>query len=144
MNNIKKPWFKKPSRDVTRRMRKVKSSNTGLEKIMESLLRKGKIKYSKHPTLFGHPDFIAKGSNVLIFCDSSFWHGRRRKELKGETFNKNKAFWINKLMENRKRDIRINKVLTREGWRVLRFWDTDILKFSDKVLSVLKAEIKSK
>ena len=78
---------------------------------------------------------------MLIFCDSSFWHGRREKELKGEAFKKNKEFCVNKLRENRKRDIRTNRILKKEGWHVLRFWDTDILKFQDKVAKKLLREI---
>ena len=89
----------------------------------------------------GHPDFRIKEANVLVFCDSSFWHGRREKEIKGEAFKKNKEFWMNKLTENKKRDARINRALRKEGWCVLRFWDTDIFKFPEKVIKRLLKEI---
>lgn len=139
---MKKPWFKKPSADTSRRMRLVRNINTKLEKAMESLLKAHSIKYQGQPSVFGRPDFRIKNTRVLIFCDSSFWHGRRKKEISGEAFKKNKEFWVNKLRENKKRDARINRALKKKGWRVLRFWDTDILKNPDKTIKKLTSEIK--
>ncbi len=140
--SIKKPWFRKPNLETSERMRRVRSCGTKLEKIMEVLLRNQKIKHEKQPSLTGKPDFRVKNTNVLIFCDSSFWHGRRKRELKGEAFKKNRDFWVNKLLENKKRDARINNALRKEGWKVLRFWDTDILKSPAKVIKRLSREIK--
>ena len=134
---INKPWFRKPSLAVSKRMKRVKSANTHLEKRMEALLRNQKIKYERQPSIAGKPDFKIKDANILIFCDSSFWHGRRFKEISGEAFKKNRAFWINKLENNKKRDARVNRILRREGWSVLRFWDTDILKKPLKVKNKL-------
>ena len=109
---------------------------------MEDLLKEQKMKYERQVDLPGCPDFKIVGTNVLIFCDSSFWHGRRAREIKGEAFKKNKEFWVNKLRENRRRDARINRILRKEGWHVLRFWDTDILKFPEKVIKKLLRELK--
>ncbi len=128
-----KRCFEKPSKEVSERMKKVKSVGTSLEKGMESILRSLGIRYQKQPNLQGHPDFRISGTNVLIFCDSSFWHGRREKEITGNAFKKNREFWREKLTENRKRDTRNNRALRKSGWSVQRFWDTDILKRPDKV-----------
>jgi len=138
----KKPGFKKPSAKVSNRMKRVKSSNTTIEKTMENLLRKEKIEYEKQINLPGRPDFKIAGTNILIFCDSSFWHGRRESEISGEAFKKNREFWIDKLRENRRRDARINHILKKEGWHALRFWDTDILKFPEKITKKLLREVK--
>lgn len=133
-----KRCFKKPSKEVSERMKKVKSIGTSLEKRMESILRSLGIMYQNQPNLQGHPDFRISGTNVLIFCDSSFWHGRREKEITGNAFKKNREFWREKLTENRKRDNRNNRALRKSGWSVQRFWDTDILKKPDKVINRLK------
>ena len=125
---IKKPWFRKPSLAVSKRMRRVRSFGTSIERRMEVLLRGERIRYQKQPQLIGKPDFILKNQRIAIFCDSSFWHGRRAQEISGEAFKKNKAFWVHKLETNKKRDAKISGVLRRQGWSVLRFWDTDILK----------------
>jgi len=133
-----KRCFEKPSKEVSERMKKVKSVGTSLEKGMESILKSLRIMYQKQPNLQGHPDFRISGTNVLIFCDSSFWHGRREKEITGNAFKKNREFWREKLTENRKRDNRNNSALRKSGWSVQRFWDTDILKKQDKVINRLK------
>ena len=133
-----KRCFEKPSKEVSERMKKVKSVGTSLEKRMESILRSLGIRYQKQPNLQGHPDFRISGTNVLIFCDSSFWHGRREKEITGNAFKKNREFWREKLTENRKRDNRNNRALRKSGWSVWRFWDTDILKRPDKVRNRLR------
>lgn len=137
----KKPWFRKPSIEVSNRMKCVKSKDTSIEKSMEILLKSQEIGYEKQPSIAGNPDFKIRDGNVLIFCDSSFWHGRRTKEVTGEAFKKNKRYWVNKLLENRKRDARINRALRKEGWKVLRFWDTDIFKYPEKIIKRLRLEI---
>ena len=123
-----KPCFKTPSQSVSERMRMVKSKGTKLELRMEELLREAGIRYRRHPDFLGKPDFEILRTNVLIFCDSSFWHGRREKEISGEAFKKNKAFWMNKLEYNKNRDARINRTLRKQCWSVWRFWDTDVMK----------------
>jgi len=133
--------FEKPSKDVSERMSRIRSSRTGLERSMESLLRSQHIRYQRQPDLPGHPDFRVFGTNIVIFCDSSFWHGRRKKELDGSAFKKNREFWMTKLQQNRRRDARTNRALRKLGWRVLRFSDAEILKRPENVARTLVGEI---
>ena len=138
---LKKPWFRTPTPETSVRMRLVRSKGTKLESAMEELLRKTKIPYERQPALMGKPDFRIRGTKVVIFCDSSFWHGRRQSDLNGSAFKKNKAFWMDKLVSNRLRDARTNRALRREGWRVLRFWDGDVLKHPEKIKARLVKEL---
>lgn len=124
-------------------MKKVKGRGTRLEKIFALLLRKNGIKYQSQPKLFGRPDFRVKNTKVLIFCDSSFWHGRRKKEITGEAFGKNRSFWRKKLLYNKNKDRKINQTLGRKGWAVIRFWDDEILKRPDLVIKKLKQHVKT-
>jgi DNA (cytosine-5)-methyltransferase 1 len=133
-----KPKFEKPTKEVSERMKKVKSKDTGLEKVMEAMLGQLGLEYEKHPKVYGKPDFRIKNKKILIFCDSSFWHGRRKKEVSGKAFKKNREFWTNKLIRNKRRDQKTNRTLRKEGWSVHRFWDSDILKKPDKVKNRLK------
>jgi len=135
--------FKKPTSNTSKRMKKVKSCGTKLEKIFASLLRKNGIKYQSQPKIFGKPDFRVKDSKILIFCDSSFWHGRRRKEITGEAFRVNRGFWKEKLLYNKNKDKRVSRILRRRGWVVVRFWDDEILKRSDRVLKKLNKHVKT-
>lgn len=130
--------FEKPTKEVSERMKRVKSRGTGLEKAMEEILKSLNLRYEKQPHLSEHPDFRIKGTNILIFCDSSFWHGRRFREITGEAFKRNRELWVKKLMENKKRDLRYNRALRKRGWSVQRFWDTDILKRPNKVKKRLR------
>lgn len=136
-----KVFFKKPTKEVSERMKKVRGHGTKLEEKMEDILKSLGIKYQKQPNLRGHPDFRIKKTNILVFCDSSFWHGRREKEITGKAFKKNRKFWQNKLLYNKRRDQRINHILRKNGWSVWRFWDTDILRKPDKVKNRLRRAI---
>lgn len=133
--------YEKPPKATSERMRKVRSRGTSLEKAMEKILKKLKVKYEKQPKLLGRPDFRITGTNVLIFCDGSFWHGRRQKDVTGRAFRKNRGFWVKKLTGNRKRDQRINRTLLKAGWRVLRFWDTLILERAEYVTNSIKRRL---
>lgn len=130
---VKKLWFRKPSCETSKRMKLVKSSGTSIERVMAMLLDREGIKFDSHPFVPGKPDFVIKNMKIAIFCDSSFWHGRRLRDIHGEAFKKNKPFWINKLESNKRRDARVSRLLRSKGWSVLRFWDTDILRKPSKV-----------
>jgi len=132
-----------PTPEVSDRMKKVKSKNTGIEKAMEIILKNEKIKYVKHPKLHGHPDFKITKTKILIFCDSSFWHGRHKKDRNGDNFKKNKEFWAKKISDTWKRDKKNNRILKKEGWQVLRFWDTDIKNNPNKVVRKIKKSLKN-
>jgi len=128
-----KPTFKKPSKETSDRMKRVKSRGTSIEKKMEETLKELKVKYQKQPKIYGNPDFRITGTKILLFCDSSFWHGRREKETTGRAFKRNREYWVSKLERNKRRDETIRRKLRREGWSVWRFWDTDINQNHEKV-----------
>ncbi len=133
--------FEKPSDEVSSRMRRVKSKGTNLERRMEAILKGLSLEYEIQPKMVGHPDFRLKGTRMLVFCDSSFWHGRREDDLSGLTFRRNREFWTRKLKYNRERDRRINRLLRSEGWIVLRFWDTDITRDPEKVARQIRRRL---
>jgi len=130
-----------PTKEVSDRMKKVRRRGTVIEAEMKHILDGLNLGYDEQPRIDGvrsTPDFKIKGTRVLIFCDSSFWHGRRAKELSGDAFNRNRAFWSKKLKENRERDRRNTRRLRKEGWAVLRFWDTDILSNPNRIKNELR------
>lgn len=93
----------------------------------KELWKKG-YRYRKNDrTVFGKLDFVFKKYKTVIFCDSEFWHGKdwsiKKKEIKS-----NVAFWQNKIEGNIKRDKLVNKRLTEEGWKIVRFWGKEIEK----------------
>ena len=82
------------------------------------------IDYEYQPKLFGKPDFLAK-PNIVIFCDSSFWHGRNWEKLKKQL---KKGYWQKHIRKNIERDTLVTKTLKNQGYSVLRFWDDEIRK----------------
>ena len=88
--------------------------------------------------MFGKPDIVLPKYKIVIFCDGDFWHGKNYDEEKGRY----KKFWIDKIALNIKRDIEVNKRLKEEGWKVLRFWKTEIQGKTDKCINKIMKNIK--
>ena len=77
----------------------------------------------------GRPDLVFWRRRLAVFVDGDFWHGRnwenRVQRLHSGT---NGAYWVAKIAYNRERDRRNNTLLADLGWRVVRLWETDVLK----------------
>jgi len=109
-------------------MRSIKGKGTGLEKDTAKMLRRAKIHYRSHPEAYGSPDFLVEG-RLYLFCDGSFWHGRRWKKLKAKLeASNNPNYWVSHIASNRKRDRKVNRILKEDGQLFLRLWDTDVKK----------------
>jgi len=106
-------------------MSKIRSKGTKIEIIFEKKLKEKKICYSLHAPIEGKPDFVLEDKKIVVFLDGEFWHGRLWKK-KGQ-IPKSK-YWKEKLERNMKRDAQVNRILKKDGWTVLRFWETDIMK----------------
>ena len=110
-------------------MSRIRSKDTKIEKVMATLLRKNKIHYRRYPKLFGSPDFIIE-KKILLFCDGDFWHGYQYDKKKKPP----KKFWREKIERNMARDRKVSRKLRRDGWSVLRIWEHDIKKNTDKCM----------
>ena len=49
-------------------------------------------------------------------------------EEKKQKIKSNREFWIPKIERNIQRDLQNSETLKNEGWKVLRFWDSQIKK----------------
>ena len=122
-------------------MSRVRSANTGLEKYTKTVLRKARIKYRSQPKVFGNPDFLLENKTVL-FCDSSFWHGKNWNKLKKKLENGNNSqYWVSHINKNRKRDKEVTKVLRDKEFVVIRLWDKDLHKRSEWCMSEIKKSL---
>jgi len=73
---------------------------------------------------------------VAIFCDGDFWHGRDWDERKAKLGRgTNSRYWIAKIERNMARDAENQERLEIRGWRVLRFWESEIKKQQSAVLA---------
>jgi DNA mismatch endonuclease (patch repair protein) len=121
-------------------MSQIKGKNTKIEIKMESILRKTRLKFEKHPKMYASPDFVHRRKKIIIFCDGDFWHGYRYDTKKKPA----KKFWRDKIEGNMRRDKMYTRKLRREGWSVLRFWGHDIDKNPEKCLRRVDRKIKSR
>ena len=84
----------------------------------------------------GKPDIVFSKRKIIIFIDGCFWHKCPACFIKPETHTE---FWIKKISSNVKSDKKVNKILINDGWKVLRFWEHDIEKEPEKIISEILA-----
>jgi DNA mismatch endonuclease (patch repair protein) len=106
-------------------MQAVRSNDTSPElALRRSLFALGVRGWRCHRRdLPGKPDLSFTRARVVVFVDGAFWHGRPDRHWPGRI----SAYWDAKIARNRDRDRRANKALQAMGWRVVRFWDSDVL-----------------
>ncbi len=124
-------------------MQNIKSKDTKIEIILRKALWNKGIRYRKnYDKVPGRPDIAITKYKIAIFCDSEFFHGKdwesQKKRLKK---GDNGEFWVNKISKNKERDAEINKKLFAAGWKVIRFWGTEIKKNTDECVMVIEEAI---
>ncbi len=118
-----------------------KSKGTSIEVVLGKALWARGFRYRKHAKgVPGHPDFCFKGKKVAVFCDGEFWHGRDWEANKVR-IHSNQEFWYSKIERNIARDIDITEQLHRDGWTVIRFWESDIRKHLDECVNRVEAAL---
>jgi DNA mismatch endonuclease (patch repair protein) len=91
-------------------------------------------------SLPGRPDIVLAKHRLVIFCDGDFWHGRGlRRRLAQLATGHNAGYWVEKIRGNVRRDKRNNRALRCAGWRVVRFWETDVLRDADTIAALIAA-----
>jgi len=80
--------------------------------------------WRRNQPVFGKPDFIFPIWHVAVFVDGCFWHGCAKHSNMPAS---NRAFWKAKLTGNKARDRVVNQTLRREGWRVVRIWEHELV-----------------
>lgn len=118
-----------------RNMKANASQGTSIEINFGKLLWRAGVRYRKNDKrVFGKPDFVVKGCKLAIFCDGDFWHGRdwAVRKLDHKT---NRAFWYAKIERTIRRDEEVTEFLQSQGWKVFRFWETELKTMPDKCLN---------
>jgi len=94
-------------------------------------------------SLIGRPDIVFPRQRVVVFCDGDFWHGRdlaaRVAKLR---IGHNASYWVAKIKANVERDRKRTAELTANGWRVLRFWESDIARSPHGVAQKIAARLR--
>ena len=112
------------------------------------------------------PDFIFSKKRVAVFVDGCFWHGCPkhskparwlRKSSMGDDLPSPKlppslklrrtrrrtgrAFWREKMAANVARDRLVNRELRKLGWRVIRIWEHELSKSSERCVERIRREL---
>ena len=136
--------------DMTREQRHknmshIRSKDTKPEVLLRKALWKRGIRYRKnYAVLPGKPDIALTRYKIAIFVDGDFWHARGHQDSPGEQVASNKEYWQKKLRNNVERDKAVNDILTEDGWLVLRFWSSDVMKHLDECINQILQYIPDK
>ena len=110
--------------------------------LRRELWRRG-IRFRIHRAeLPGRPDIVFTKQRLAVFCDGDFWHGRDlNSRLAKLAKGHNPEYWIAKVRKNAERDRLQTLALEAMGWKVLRFWETDVYRqtsgIADQIVAAL-------
>lgn len=108
-------------------MAAVRGKNSIPELTVRSIVHRLGLRFRLHRRdLAGTPDLVFPGRGAVIFVHGCFWH--QHKCAKGGIPKTRRKFWQTKLNANRARDLRANRLLRKQGWRVLTIWECEIKK----------------
>ena len=119
-----------------------RSTGTKPERMLARELWRRGYRYHKNVrSVPGTPDICFKSRKVAVFVDGDFWHGRDWERAR-QRIKSNREFWYAKIERNMARDLRTDQRLQARGWRVLRFWASEVMKHlsecADRVEEVLR------
>ena len=117
-------------------MRAVGSTDTSPELRLRRALWAEGLRYRVNKKLESvHVDVVFLGARLAVFVDGCFWHGCPEHYRLPKT---NSSFWAAKVERNQSRDRRNDRELARAGWTVLRFWECEVKRSVDHVVTVIK------
>lgn len=136
--------MQKTKEQITKNMKAVKNENSEIElRLRRELWNRG-LRYQKNvKSIFGKPDIIFKSKKIAVFCDGDFWHGYNW-EVRKKDFKTHQEFWIPKIERNMQRDCEVNEYLQSLGWKVLRFWGSEIKKDVCRCADIIEMAVKKR
>ena len=139
--NEKSGFYTTKARSV--QMSKIRAKDTKPEIMFRKALWKEGYRYRIHnKKLMGRPDIFLNKHKTIIFIDGNFWHGYNWEE-KREKIKSNRDFWIPKIERNMQRDVEVNASLKAKGYKVFRFWESEIKKDLQSCIDVVLAHLES-
>jgi DNA mismatch endonuclease (patch repair protein) len=125
-NNAFKKAGYETTKERSRIMATIRSSNTKPEFILRKLLYHNGYRYRLHyKKLSGSPDIALTKQKIAIFVNGCFWHyhGCHISHVP----KSNVAFWQAKIKRNLERDKKAADALFAIGWRVLIIWECALM-----------------
>jgi len=99
------------------------------EKILQKALKDDNLSFETHYPILGQPDIAFPSKGVVVFVDGCYWHScpicydyETRKGVRGY-------------------DKYVTNALCKQGWKVLRFWEHEIMEDVSKCVEAIKKEL---
>jgi DNA mismatch endonuclease (patch repair protein) len=119
-------------------MSRIRGKGTKPERTVEGFLFSAGLRFDSHANdLPGCPDFALREFRVAIFVDGDFWHGWRFECWR----LKLSEAWEEKIEANRIRDRRNHARLRRMGWIVLRLWEHQVDRATERCIHRIKLAV---
>jgi DNA mismatch endonuclease (patch repair protein) len=124
-------------------MSRIRSKDTKPELLVRRFLHSRGFRFRLHvKDLPGKPDIVLPKYKTVIFVNGCFWHGHECK--RGLRPKSNLAFWDNKMLYNKNRDIENTDRLLKAGWNVVTLWECELKKKTrDENLEMLLISLNS-
>ncbi len=124
-------------------MQAIRSKDTKAERMLAIALWAKGFRYRKNAKhVFGKPDLAFKKYRLVVFVDSAFFHGHDW-DVQKFRIKTNREFWWKKIESNMDRDRKVNEELREKNWKIIRFWDTEVLKNLAYCIQIIENEIKT-
>jgi DNA mismatch endonuclease (patch repair protein) len=113
---------------TARRLARFGHETTGPERLVRRFLCSAGLRFrTKNRDLPGSPDVANRSRKWAVFVHGCYWHhhaGCSRASVP----TRNRAFWLSKFRDNRRRDRRVVSQLETAGFTVAVVWECQILK----------------
>src|SRR6185437_7154839 len=123
------------------RMSLIRNRDSKPELLVRRLVHKCGYRYRLHSAnLPGKPDLVFQTRKKVIFVHGCFWHRHPRCGL-ARLPKSRLGFWVPKLNENRRRDLKNVRKLRKLGWATEIIWECEIndpLALEEKVQKFLR------
>lgn len=120
-------------------MSRIRAKDTKPETKLRKALWCDALRYRVKNKLPGRPDIVFSRCKTVVFVDGCFWHMCPKHFSMPK---KNRAFWKAKLKANADRDREIGKQLRKQGWRVMRFWEHEVVRNLDDCLTRIRSAVR--
>ncbi len=129
-------------------MSRIRSTNTSIELSVRKYLHAQGLRYRVNDSrLIGRPDIYLPKYKTAIFVHGCFWHGHNPCH-EFRLPKSNTEFWRRKISANRKRDYKVQRMLSQQGIFCYVIWSCKlhprlITQTMAELMSVLSNRLKS-
>jgi DNA mismatch endonuclease, patch repair protein len=104
----------------------IRARDTKPELLVRRLVHRCGYRYRlQGKRLPGKPDLVFASRGRVLFVHGCFWHRHPHCAL-ARLPKSRLGFWLPKLTENRRRDLKNLRALGRQGWKALVVWECEL------------------